>query len=119
MTDNILSPDDDPRVNDKPSVFRSSWQNPLPVDEIGRQQDMKSRLTPGLCVELRGLGLFIYSGVWDTMHVFYPAEQQDLPKLISNDRRRYLKHDIRGRWFIQLPYTQLADHILLISDDTQ
>ena len=94
--------------------YKSTWQEPLPDDEIGRQQEMKQRLTPGMHVHLRDLGEFIYSGLWDTMHAFYPADTAtDLPSLVSEPRRRYLRRDLRGRWFIQLPYTLLADEIIL------
>lgn len=108
-----IDPSKDPRVNDAPAAFRSTWQHRLPEDEIGRQQEIKERLSPGVHVQLRCLGEFVYSGLWDTMHAFYPAAGQDLPSLIAPERRRYLKRDLRGRWFIQLPYTLLADEILL------
>lgn len=98
---------------DKPSAFRSTWQNPPSADEIKRQEEMKRRLTPGLRVRLKGLGDFTYAGIWDTMHTFYPAEDQQLHEVVSGQRRRYLKRDLRGIWFIRLPYTLLADEIII------
>lgn len=93
--------------------FRSTWKEPLPDNEIHRQQLVKELLTPGLEVELRGLGRFIYSGIWDTMHAFYPVEGQDLPAIVAPERRRYVKRDLRGLNFIQLPYTLLADEVII------
>ncbi|MDE7349670.1 MAG: hypothetical protein K2N25_01275 [Muribaculaceae bacterium] len=94
------------------SIYRALWDQPLPDDEIHRQQKMKEQLTPGIEVELRGLGRFIYNGTWDTMHTFYPAEGQDLQKLASRDNRYRVKRDPGGRNFIQLPYTLLADEVI-------
>lgn len=103
---------DNPAFNTAPAPFTSSWQTPLPDDEIGRQQSVKQRLAAGMEVELRGLGRFTYSGIWDTMHTFYPAAGQNLPAILPEERRRYLRRDLRGRHFIQLPYTLLADEVV-------
>ncbi|MDE6559315.1 MAG: hypothetical protein K2K29_05470, partial [Muribaculaceae bacterium] len=76
-----------------------------------------------------------YTGLWDTMHTFCPRprhkEEQsaageatgensapaipDLHQLVPADRHRYLRRDLRGRWFIQLPYTILADTVTSIT----
>lgn len=105
------------------STFKSSWQNALPEDEIGRQQAMKERLAPGTHVILRfdgvELGEFIYSGVWDTMHSFYPAPEnalipETIAQLLPDNRKRYARRDLRGREYLQLPYTLLADAIVVI-----
>lgn len=94
------------------STYKARWDQPLPEDEILRQQQMKERLKPGMEVELRGLGRFIYNGTWDTMHTFFPSEGQDLPSLLGDNRRHMLKRDLSGRHFIQLPYTILADEVI-------
>ncbi|MDE6741916.1 MAG: hypothetical protein K2J58_06250 [Muribaculaceae bacterium] len=95
------------------SIYRAHWNQPLPEDEIHRQQKMKERLKPGLEVELRGLGRFIYIGTWDTMHTFYPAEGQDLPSIVGKESPFILKRDLVGRNFFQLPYTLLADEVII------
>ena len=95
------------------SIYRARWDQPLPEDEILRQQKMKERLKPGMEVQLRGLGLFIYNGTWDTMHTFYPTEGQDLPTLLGEKRLHMLRRDLTGRYFIQLPYTLLADEVTI------
>lgn len=95
------------------TTYRARWDQPLPEDEILRQQKMKERLKPGLEVELHGLGRFIYNGTWDTMHTFYPAEGQDLPSLDGKERPFILKRDLAGRHFLQLPYTLLADEVTI------
>lgn len=102
--------------------FKSTWQTPLPEDEIARQQAVKQRLLTGVKVGLQfeqtPLGEFIYSGIWDTMHTFYPAESNPLSKghdslrnSLSESKRRYCRRDLKGREFLQLPYTLLADVI--------
>ena len=95
------------------SPFRSSWDQPLPEDEILRQQKMKEKLKPGMEVELRGYGRFIYNGSWDTMHTFYPAEGQDLPSLAGKGSPCILRRDLAGHHFLQLPYTLLADEVVI------
>lgn len=95
------------------STYIARWDQPLPEDEIYRQQQMKERLKPGLEVELKGLGHFIYNGTWDTMHTFYPAESQNLEELLPQNRRHMLRRDLCGRPFIQLPYTILADEVVI------
>lgn len=51
------------------------------------------------------------------MHNFYPAWGQDLPALITDPvGRRYLKRDLRGIWYIRLPYTLLADCVELTDE---
>lgn len=97
------------------SIYRSRWDHPLPEDEIHRQQQMKERLKPGMEVHLRGLGRFTYNGTWDTMHTFYPAEGQNLTEILPPDRRHILRKDLAGRPFIQLPYTILADEVIIDS----
>ncbi|MDE6273047.1 MAG: hypothetical protein K2M31_08595 [Muribaculaceae bacterium] len=103
-------------------TFQSTWQFNLPEDEIGRQQAMKERLEPGLKVSLVfddvELGEFVYSGLWDTMHAFYPLPDNPIVSASIRDalpeaRKRYARRDLRGREFIQLPYTLLADIIRL------
>lgn len=102
---------------------------------------MKERLHPGLRVRLifdgLDLGEFVYSGLWDTMHAFYPHPENPLAEnplsaaplhdalpenplasasfrdVLPESRRRYARRDLRGREFIQLPYTILADVIQL------
>ena len=107
--------------------FRSTWRDLLPEDEIGRQQAVKERLCPGVRVLLNfdgiELGEFIYSGLWDTMHCFYPASDGyingGLTDILPEGRHRYIKRDIRGRKYLSLPYTLLADivtQILLRND---
>lgn len=105
-------------------TFQSTWQTRLPEDEIGRQQAMKERLSAGLKVSLVfdnvELGEFVYSGIWDTMHAFYPLPENPLASASIHDalpesRKRYARRDLRGREFIQLPYTLLAD-IVKIED---
>lgn len=95
------------------STYKARWDQPLPEDEIHRQQQMKERLKPGMEVELRGLGRFIYNGTWDTMHTFYPSDGQNLEEILSKERRFMLKRDLTGRHFIQLPYTILADEVMI------
>ena len=95
------------------SIYRARWNEPLPEDEILRQQKMKERLEPGMEVELRDLGRFIYNGTWDTMHTFYPAEGQDLPALLGEKSPHMLRRNLAGRHFIQLPYTLLADEVTI------
>ena len=102
------------------SQYKSTWQSRLPEDEIGRQQAIREQLHPGCLVELRfgasELGRFVYSGIWDTMHVFYPvATATDLETILSGERRRYLRRDLRGKLFVQLPYTILADTVACIT----
>lgn len=108
--------------NLKSTSFRSSWQSRLPEDEIGRQQAMKERLSPGVRVRLNfdgaDLGEFLYSGLWDTMHTFRPAPGNpivasvpNLADILPESRRRYARRDFRGDEFLQLPYTLLADII--------
>ncbi|MDE5850771.1 MAG: hypothetical protein K2H38_11560 [Muribaculaceae bacterium] len=94
------------------SIYRACWDQPLPEDEIHRQQQMKEQLQTGMEVELRGLGRFIYNGTWDTMHTFYPAEGQNLQEVASRNNRYRVKRDLGGRYFIQLPYTLLADEVI-------
>lgn len=102
-------------------MIKSTWRNLLPADEIGRQQAIKERLRTGCHAELRFgetlLGGFLYSGIWDTMHVFYPEPDNaiDLVSTLDGNARRYLRRDLRGRLFVQLPYTILADSIISIS----
>lgn len=102
------------------SSFRSTWQNLLPEDEIGRQQAMKELLKPGMRVNINfdgtNLGEFLYSGLWDTMHTFYPAPGNPsgngaLRDALPETRSRYARRDLRGREFLQIPYTLLADVI--------
>ena len=102
--------------------YKSTWQSRLPEDEIARQQAIREQLQPGCTVILQldgtPLGEFIYTGVWDTMHTFYPsaeAVESALPALMSDGRRRYLRRDLRGRSFVQLPYTILADTVTSIT----
>ncbi len=119
--------------------FQSTWQSSLPADEIARQQAVKEQLQPGCTVTLQfgsiPLGEFTYTGLWDTMHTFYPLPRKnqeqsaageatgensapaipDLHQLVPADRHRYLRRDLRGRWFIQLPYTILADTVTSIT----
>lgn len=106
-------------------TYKSTWENPLPEDEIGRQQAMKERLVPGIKAHLVfdgvDLGMFTYAGLWDTMHNFYPdnpSESRSLRQLLPDTRQRYAHRDLRGREFIRLPYTLLADviHNLLQTD---
>lgn len=95
------------------SIYRARWNQLLPEDEILRQQKMKERLKPGMEVELRGLGRFIYNGTWDTMHTFYPSEGQDLSSLAIRESPFILKRDLASRHFLQLPYTLLADEVII------
>ena len=93
-------------------AYKSTWAEPLPADEIARQQGVRSRLNAGMEVNLRGLGRFIYSGLWDTMHAFYPAATDSLPDAAATGAlSRYVKRDLRGRRYLQLPYTVLADYV--------
>lgn len=93
--------------------YKSTWAEPLPEDEIGRQERVKERLKPGIEVVLDGIpGKFRYSGLWDTMHIFYPADGQSLSKIMPQDKIHYLKRDLRGIQYLRLPYTLLADIIL-------
>lgn len=103
------------------SSFKSTWRNPLPEDEIGRQQDVKERLAPGVHVQLNfdgiDLGEFIYSGLWDTMHSFYPVSplpEGGLVSILPTERHRYVRRDLRGREYLSLPYTLLADIVTRI-----
>lgn len=98
-----------------PSIYHARWDQPLPEDEIHRQQKMKELLTPGMEVEIRDLGRFIYNGTWDTMHTFYPSEGQNLTTLLGDNRRHKMKRDLNGRLFIQLPYTILADEVIILT----
>ncbi len=93
------------------TTYQATWQEPLPADEIARQQDMKSQLRQGVRVEILRLGEFTYAGLWDTMHSFYPAAGQDLATLLPPDERHRLRCDLTGRPYLQLPYTLLADYI--------
>lgn len=93
--------------------IRSSWRNPLPENEIGRQQNVIDRLHPEASVELRGMGSFRYAGIWDTMHSFYPAAGQTPESLSGVILPRYMRRDPRGVWFVQLPYTMLADYVII------
>lgn len=102
--------------------FESTWQSLLPEDEIARQQAVKEQLKPGLTVNLclaeTPLGEFIYSGIWDTMHTFYPTDaisNPDLHTVMTGPKARYLRRDLRGRVYVQLPYTILADTITSIT----
>lgn len=104
---------DNPQI--QPSSFQSSWREPLPEDEIGRQQEAKESLKSGcivnLCMKGIDLGTFRYSGLWDTMHAFYPAGARSLKEILPQDCQRYLRRDLRGREFLHIPYTILADVI--------
>lgn len=91
--------------------YKSTWAEPLPADEIARQQAVKSRLNAGLEVTLHGLGPFRYSGLWDTMHVFYPSGGQRLDRICPGALSRYVKRGLRGILYLQLPYTVLADYV--------
>lgn len=93
--------------------FRSTWQSPLPDDEIARQQRTRENLVAGMQVHILDMGAFVYAGIWDTMHSFYPAEGQDLYTILPAEKHRYVRRDPAGRPFLQLPYTILADHISL------
>ena len=93
------------------SSVQSTWRNPLPADEIARQQRAKETLTPGCRVEIKGLGPFTYAGIWDTMHSFNPAASQDLSALLPPEMHRYLRRDLRGLPYLHLPYTLLADYL--------
>ena len=92
-------------------IPQSTWRTPLPEDEIARQEDMRSRLERGMEVEIRGLGRFVYNGVWDTMHTFYPLDPRTLAGGTSAIPTRYIRRDFRGTLYLQLPYTLLADYI--------
>lgn len=100
-------------MEDKSAAFESTWRNPLPEDEIGRQQAMKENLKSGMEVSLSGYGRFRYSGIWDTMHVFYPIENQKLREIVSESEQRYVRRDLRGNFYIELPYTRLADYVVI------
>lgn len=92
----------------------ATWVSPLPADEIGRHERVRAMLRPGMRVTLAdGLGDFIYSGLWDTMHSFYPAAAQNLPLLWAGRHDRYLKRDLRGEHYLQIPYTRLADFVVI------
>ena len=92
----------------------ATWASPLPADEIGRHERVRAMLRPGMRVTLAGgLGDFIYSGLWDTMHSFYPAASQNLPLLWAGRHDRYLKRDLRGEHYLQIPYTRLADFVVV------
>ncbi|MBD5294805.1 MAG: hypothetical protein HDS25_00590 [Bacteroides sp.] len=118
----MSSSESNPAVSRKEAPFKATWQSLLPEDEIGRQQAMKERLQPGLRVRLNfdatELGEFVYTGLWDTMHTFYPAPENKfsspLAEILPEGRRRYARRDFRGREFLQLPYTLLADVITAI-----
>lgn len=90
----------------------STWQIPLPADEIARQEATRSRLQPGMEVELRSLGKFIYGGVWDTMHQFFPAGGVMSADIETGALASYVKRDLYGRRHLQLPYTLLADYVI-------
>lgn len=93
------------------SARQSTWDTPLPPDEIERNERVRSRLRPGMRVILDGLGDFIYSGLWDTMHSFYPASGQNLSQIWGDRPARYLKRDMRGENYLQVPYTRLAEFV--------
>lgn len=96
--------------------FISTWDSPLPEDEIARQQRMKELLRPNCEVDLEfdsvPLGRFRYAGIWDTMHSFYPLDKSVcISDLLSERGRRYRRRDLRGNEYILIPYTLLADVI--------
>ena len=91
--------------------YQSSWEDRLPADEIARQQTMKERLQPGLEVNIKGYGRFRYSGIWDTMHTFFPIEGQSLRDLLPQSEQRYIRRDLRRVTYLELPYTLLADYV--------
>lgn len=99
-------------------AYVATWQSPLPEDEIGRQQDMKERLEAGCEVDIMmagvRLGAFRYAGIWDTMHTFYPIGDGALALRLPETARRYCRRDMRGREYLQVPYTLLADVILAV-----
>lgn len=112
------NPDNNPRgflAPEYDTPFNSTWQSPLPDDEIARQQDMKERLSPGCEVTVSFdnvvLGRFRYAGIWDTMHSFYPLSNRSLADSLPDRGRRYLRRDLRGRHYLLIPYTLLADCI--------
>lgn len=98
-------------MENKKTPYKSSWETPLPEDEIGRQQKMKESLKSGMMVEILDYGKFRYSGIWDTMHVFYPEEDQILRETLPDSEQRYIRRDLRGNEYLELPYTRLADYI--------
>lgn len=100
-------------MDNREAAYRATWQQSLPDDEIARQQAMKESLHPGQEVSLKGYGRFVYSGIWDTMHTFYPVEGQSLRTLLPASEHRYIRRDLRGREYIELPYTTLADYVIL------
>lgn len=99
-------------------AYSATWRSQLPEDEIGRQQDMKERLEAGCEVDILmsgvRLGAFRYAGIWDTMHTFYPLGGDALTPLLPEASRRYCRRDLRGREYLQVPYTLLADVITAV-----
>lgn len=99
-------------------AYAATWRSPLPEDEIGRQQDMKERLEAGCEVDIVmsgvRLGAFRYAGIWDTMHTFYPLGGDALTPRLPEASRRYCRRDLRGREYLQVPYTLLADVITAV-----
>lgn len=95
---------------------QSTWSELLPEDEIARQEEMKARLHPGCRVRIKDYGWFIYSGTWDTMHLFYP-EGGKFHREMTDLGEGYIRKDLCGRVYIRLPYTLLADYITGVGED--
>ncbi|MDE6330741.1 MAG: hypothetical protein K2L83_08560 [Muribaculaceae bacterium] len=104
--------------------FAATWRERLPEDEIGRQQDVIDRLKPG-CVALlapapggvAAATRYRYGGVWDTWHMFYPADAAgDRSLLQSPPAGCRCRRDIRGCECLAVPYTILSELVVAITD---
>lgn len=90
--------------------MESTWQQHPDEDAIARFKSVIEQLKPGMEVSIvegeNVYGPMHYTGIWDTLHTFYPKQKD-----IDIAQSRFYKRDMAGRPHLALPYTLLAEAV--------